>query len=384
MNRLCLAALAAGMLTAAPAHALEIRVNPTPLYVFDLSPDRASVDLVLHNILIVNDGEGVQEIHGMRVEFLAKGEIVSVVRAPASMIARRAERIANYSDAGLLQAMDFQFHLSHLLKPGETLSRDATLDPREAFLNTSLYVSASTMPDTARIVVEGENGDIESRDVAVSRYQSPNTYRAPVDGRWIVWASGDAAHHHRWVQSSEYAIDIARLGADLRSFRGDGTQLEDYLTFGAPLYAVADGVVVAVRDDQSNNAGGLRRPDEPFEAYQERVAEAQQAILLSDGFAGAAGNYILLRHKGGEHSLYAHIRQGSARVRVGQAVSSGAQIGEAGTSGNSTEPHLHFQIIDGPDLNTARGLPFVFEGLRNDWIEMSGRHLRAGDVIERE
>jgi len=183
MTRLYLAALAAGMLTAAPAHALDIRVDPAPLYVFDLSPDRGGVDLVLHNILIVNDGEGVQEVRGVRVELLAKGEIVSVGRAPADMIARRAERIASYSDAGLLQAMDFQFHLSRLLQPGETLSKDAMLDPREAFLNTSLYVSASTMPDTARIVVEGLKGDIGSRDVPVSRHQSPNTYRAPVDGR---------------------------------------------------------------------------------------------------------------------------------------------------------------------------------------------------------
>lgn len=384
MKRLCLAAIAAGMLTAAPAYALDIRIDPAPLYVFDLSPDRGSVDLVLHNILVVNDGEGAQEIRGMRVELLAKGEIVSVARAPAATIARRAERIAGYSQAGLLQAMDFQFHLSHLLQPGETLSNDARLEPREAFLNTSLYVSASTMPDTARVTVEGADGDIASRDVPVSRYQSPNTYRAPVDGRWLVWASADAAHHHRWVQSSEYAVDIARLGADLRSFSGDGTRLEDYPTYGAPLYAAADGVVVAVRDDQINSTSGLRRPDESFDAYQERAAESQQAILMTDGFTGAAGNYILIRHKGGEHSLYAHMRQGSARVRVGQAVSSGTPIGEAGTSGNSTEPHLHFQIIDGPDLNTARGLPFVFAGLRNDWIEMAGRYLRAGDVIERE
>ena len=121
MTRLYLAALAAGMLTAAPAHALDIRVDPAPLYVFDLSPDRGGVDLVLHNILIVNDGEGVQEVRGVRVELLAKGEIVSVGRAPADMIARRAERIASYSDAGLLQAMDFQFHLSRLLQPGETV-----------------------------------------------------------------------------------------------------------------------------------------------------------------------------------------------------------------------------------------------------------------------
>ncbi|MGH6951685.1 MAG: hypothetical protein ACREH4_12480 [Vitreimonas sp.] len=62
----------------------------------------------------------------------------------------------------------------------------------------------------------------------------------------------------------------------------------------------------------------------------------------------------------------------------------GAGIGAAGSSGKSSEPRLHFQVIDGPDLDTARGLPVIFEGLRDDWIAMGGRQLRAGDVIERE
>ena len=373
------------MLTAAPANALEIRVDPAPLYVFDLSPDRGGVDLVLHNILVVNDERRARELRGLRVELLAGGEIVSVARAPAAAIGRRAERIAGYNQAGLLAAMDFQFHLSRLLQEGERLSPNSTLDPGEVYLNGGFYVSAAALPDTARVVAEAARGDLGSVEIPVSRYQSPNHYRAPVDGRWFVFASADPAHHHRWVVSSEYAIDIAKLGADLRSHAGDGTRLEDYFTFGQPVFAAADGVVVAVRSDQINNEGAMRQPNEDFEAYQARSAEAQQAILLSSaGFEGAAGNFVLIRHQGGEHSLYAHMRQASARVRVGQDVTAGQQIGEAGTSGNSTEPHLHFQVIDGADLNTARGLPVVFEGLREDWIAMAGRHLRAGDVVDRE
>lgn len=385
MKKFWLAACAAGALAAAPAQALEIRVDPAPLYVFDLAPDRGGVDLVLHNILVVNDEHRAREITGLRVELLASGEVVSIARAPAAALARRAQRIASYREAGVLQAMDFQFHLSSLLHAGESLSADTTLERGEAYLNTGLYVSAGTTPDTARVVAEGSRGDLASVTIPVSRYQSPNRYQVPVDGRWFVFASGDAAHHHRWVVSSEYALDLGNLGADMRSHTGDGTRLSDYRTFGQPIRAAAAGVVVAAHNDRVDNEGMLRQPGEAFEAYQARVAEGQQAILLSGGgFDAAAGNYVLIRHEGGEHSLYAHMRQGSVRVTPGQSVAAGQQIGEAGTSGNSTEPHLHFQVIDGPDLNSARGLPVVFEGLRDDWIEMAGRHLRAGDVMEKE
>jgi murein DD-endopeptidase MepM/ murein hydrolase activator NlpD len=384
MKKFWLAACAAGMLTAVPAHALDIRVDPAPLYVFDLAPDRGGVDLVLQNILIVNDESEARALTGLRVELLKEGEIVATSRVGAASFQRRAERIAAYEQGGVLAAMDFQFHLSRNLHAGERLSADLSLEPGEALLNAAFYIAASTMPDNARVVAESAAGDIGSVTIPVSRYQSPNHYRAPVDGRWFVFASGDAAQHHRWVVSSEYALDLAQLGPEMRSHTGNGTRLNQYRTFGLPIRAAADGVVVAARNDIIDSEGMLRQPGESLEAFEARVAEGQQAILLADGFEGAAGNYVLIAHEGGEHTLYAHMRRGSVRVRVGQRVAAGAQIGEAGSSGNSTEPHLHFQVIDGPNLNSARGLPVVFEGLRDDWFAMNGRHLRAGDVLERE
>ena len=384
MKRFWLAALAAGMLTAAPAHALDIRVDPAPLYVFDQANERNTYDLVLQNILVVNNERRARDIRGLRVELRANNELISIGRAGAASIARRAERMSQLSQAGALQMMDFQFHLSRIMHAGERLSADATLDPNEAYLNISFYISANALPDTARVIVEGPRGDLGHVDVPVSRYQSPIAYRAPVNGRWYVLASGDVAQHHRWVVSSEYALDIARMNADMRTYTGDGAHLTDYITYRQPILAVADGVVVAMRNDRQDNEAMLRQPGEAVDAYMHRVVAAQQAIMMQGGFAAAAGNYVLIRHANGEHSLYAHLHQGSVRVSVGDTVSAGAQIGEAGSSGNSTEPHLHFQLIDGPDLNTARGLPIIFTGLRPEWVSIEGRHLRSGDVLEQE
>ena len=379
-----LAALAAAALTAAPASALQIKVDPAPIHVFDLSPDRGGVDVVLHNILILNDGSCPVQLTGLRVELLKGGEVLSIARVPAAKVNDRAAQFAGLQEAGILEMMDFQFHLSRLLADGEHLSADATLEPSEAYLNSGLYMSSMGLPDTARIVAEGVDGDIGQIDVPVSRYGSDIHYRSPVDGRWFVAASGDAAQHHRWVVSSEFALDLIRMGADLKTHTGAGDQLTDYVTFGAPILAAADGEVVSIRNDRADNAAMLRQPGEPFDAYMQRVLTLQQAILAQDGFAGAAGNHVLIRHANGEHTLYAHLREASVRVSTGDKVRAGDQIAEAGSSGNSTEPHLHFQVIDGPDLNSARGIPVEFTRLKDDWISVQHRHLRAGDVIEME
>nr|PZN37749.1 MAG: hypothetical protein DIU70_12035 [Bacillota bacterium] len=62
-------------------------------------------------------------------------------------------------------------------------------------------------------------------------------------------------------------------------------------------------------------------------------------------FAGAAGSYglaAILDHGGGIHTLYGHMRV--IRVRAGQEVAAGETLGEVGSTGLSTGPHLHFEV----------------------------------------
>jgi murein DD-endopeptidase MepM/ murein hydrolase activator NlpD len=76
--------------------------------------------------------------------------------------------------------------------------------------------------------------------------------------------------------------------------------------------------------------------------------------------AAIVGNHVILELGGGEFVLLAHLRAGSLRVRPGDRVGTGQPVGECGNSGNSTEPHLHLQVMDSADLLKARGLPVAF------------------------
>jgi murein DD-endopeptidase MepM/ murein hydrolase activator NlpD len=58
--------------------------------------------------------------------------------------------------------------------------------------------------------------------------------------------------------------------------------------------------------------------------------------------------------------VLAHLRRGSVAVRPGQRVTTGALVGRCGNSGNSTQPHVHVQAMDGPDAHVARGVPLAF------------------------
>ena len=89
----------------------------------------------------------------------------------------------------------------------------------------------------------------------------------------------------------------------------------------------------------------------------------EQAALLGRGAAGVGGNFVVVRHAGGEYSHYAHLAEGSVRVKPGDEVVRGQALGRLGHTGNSTEPHLHFTVADGPDPLYARSLPVRIEGL---------------------
>lgn len=76
------------------------------------------------------------------------------------------------------------------------------------------------------------------------------------------------------------------------------------------------------------------------------VRAAGAGTVSIAGWGGAYGNNIVIRHRSGDYTQYAHLS--AMDVRVGQKVKPGQRIGRVGSTGNSTGPHLHFEARTTP------------------------------------
>jgi murein DD-endopeptidase MepM/ murein hydrolase activator NlpD len=103
--------------------------------------------------------------------------------------------------------------------------------------------------------------------------------------------------------------------------------------------------------------------------------------MLENGYQELFGNYVVIRHAGGEFSTYEHFRAGSIKVKKGDVVKCGQVIGQLGHSGNSTSPHLHFQISDGPDPAYARSIPVVFSNVYVEILGYENVPLQSGWIV---
>ena len=71
-------------------------------------------------------------------------------------------------------------------------------------------------------------------------------------------------------------------------------------------------------------------------------------VVLTQSLSYSYGNYVLINHHDGTYTLYAHGQAGSICVSEGQNVSQGQQLMRVGSTGNSTGPHLHFEVRVAP------------------------------------
>lgn len=91
------------------------------------------------------------------------------------------------------------------------------------------------------------------------------------------------------------------------------------------------------------------------------IKNARTFNEYQDDFSQIAGNYLIVKHAPQVYLTFVHLQTNSIAVAVGQQLQKGEFLGNVGHSGNSTSPHLHFQVMDSDDIAHAKGLPFVFE-----------------------
>ena len=168
------------------------------------------------------------------------------------------------------------------------------------------------------------------------------------DGWWTPnGPSNDAVHRRTLIVldgklslTEEFAVDWVKLGPNGTTFTGDPLKNDSYFAYNQDILAAAGGHIVEVLDGVADNV-----PTQP----------PSLADLAVDNMAG---NHIVEDFGDGRFALYAHLIPGSLRVRVGDVVVPGQVLGRLGNSGNSTQPHLHFHVMDGPQPLGSRGVPF--------------------------
>ncbi|MFG2333646.1 M23 family metallopeptidase [Streptomyces sp. NPDC048604] len=216
------------------------------------------------------------------------------------------------------------------------------------------------------------------RKAAVLSAREPVEVLPPVTGRWSALNSpADRTPSHGTHQYGQtYAIDVVaesdeRPRPEFAAFWPVMRPSRDFPAFGAPLLAVADGTVVRAEDGQRDH---LSRNSLPAVLYLMLVEAAVRAM---SGARRVTGNHLVLDLGDGTFAMYAHLEQGSLAVRPGDRVTAGQELARCGNSGNSTEPHVHFQLMDGPDLDTARGVPFTWRGVG---VPRNGETFEAGSA----
>lgn len=197
--------------------------------------------------------------------------------------------------------------------------------------------------------------------------REPVVLRSPVEGRWVpVNSPADKVPSHGTHELGQtYAIDLVHAPDPAREWQPMrrwplASRPETFPAFGRPVAAPADGVVVRASGRQRDHWSRDSWPALLYLLVEGMVFRQLLSLLTLSSGRFILGNSVVLDLGDGVYAVFAHLRRGSVRVRKGDRVKAGDVLGEVGNSGNSSEPHLHFHLMDRPGPMAAAGLPFAF------------------------
>lgn len=205
----------------------------------------------------------------------------------------------------------------------------------------------------------------------------PTVVELPLRGEWTVerTPADRIPSHGTDVLGQRYAYDFIRTDdragshvhpAGTLRWLTIGGRTRDCYGWGEPVHAAAGGEVVDAVDGVPERRW--------MHVVRESWAVLRTTLRYGSGrrpidARGLAGNHVIVRSDG-VFALYAHLAPGSVGVARGQRISAGDVIGRVGHTGNSTAPHLHFQLMDSADAPRSRGIACAFAGYL---VERDGR-----------
>lgn len=318
-------------------------------------------DFVLHDLVVSNEEEIEIKIKSMMLQLFHEERVVQTYLYSEKELEKRSR--LSHLKINDMQSLESLFHLKKLLEKKQ-LSNSLLLKPHTGIHLGKFYISSPFKPEKLRISITGKTAyqkTVESTvEVEIRSHHSKNSYHFPLKDIWHVDASADLFCHHRWYANTQFAYDFVKKNARGKPFRGNGHRLTQYFGFGKEVSASLKGRVVKIENNIPESKIILIDDFENAALFIEEIKKIQTEILKKHGDAGPYGNYVLIQHDNEEYSFYAHLKHGSILVQVGDVVDTQQKIGEVGNSGNSTEPHLHFHVVDSPSFLTQKSIPFSF------------------------
>ncbi len=209
----------------------------------------------------------------------------------------------------------------------------------------------------------GGSGTVHLAPIMVSSDQ-PIVIESPLRGANWQAANGpsNTSDHRRAIIlydgkpfiGQRYAIDWVQLGADGKTWSGEYHNNASYHAYNQEIHAVADGKIVEAKDGIPENVPNSNK----------------LAIAITN--ENIAGNQIIEDLGGGHFAAYAHLRPGTLKVKEGDSVHAGDVLARLGNTGNSSEPHLHFQVCDAPSFLHSEGLPFAINQFTHQEYQLEG------------
>ncbi|MBI5090854.1 MAG: M23 family metallopeptidase [Candidatus Hydrogenedentes bacterium] len=337
-----------------------------------------TTNVKLPDVLVINRNSDVVTVNEVEITGLAEGREVAMNRIAADLpafIRQVNEQFKKKLGKGVLNEV---YEPRMATQFGSMVFANTTLSESEAVgcgesavivLSNGVYFSFTGLAkvDDIRVKVVVAQG-AETRSIqcpiVFTPYQSKGDYVFPLKGDLCAVNLPMNIAQHRAALSQEFAIDVIAAGP-IEDGKPPGigrpslARLSDYPIFHREVMAVGSGVVVETGDRFPESLMG-----DPSAYSRERFEELTAELAPKIGFLSCVvGNYVVIDHENGEFSCYAHLSEGSIRVKLGDRVGKGDVIGAVGNTGHSTEPHLHFQLMDSKDFLKANGLPIMFSNV---------------------
>jgi peptidase M23-like protein len=306
------------------AQELDVAVRPDSVYVEGLAGNIVPMERVFFHLVLENKMQMPVDVEWVRFDITnSKGILIS----------------GQYSGNALMDLFDSSIDRRRIeTTPKGTLKIDAAqrkaisdvfMDMPRGFIGENLIVEVSFR--------SGGKADTKKTSMQLRRTEA-FAGRLPFDGTWYVAAEHGYLDPHKRFLAEAFAYDFLQIGPNGKSYQRDGRSNADYYAYGKKVLASKDGKVVSVRGDMAENTPGE-----------------------TTNVATPSGNVVIIDHGNNQFGYYAHLKPFTVAVKPGAQVKAGDVLGEVGNSGDSSEPHLHFHVMNNADPAQGDGIPVVFE-----------------------